>query len=100
MLGAPIVLRYNEHVRVDIVYGKLARNGPVYVDLFGLIFFLLPVMGVLCIPLGVFALSKDINLYSWFFIDPHTDHSIEAKLPLFTKPGWFVTMTTSSSREP
>ena len=47
MLGAPLVLKLNEHVRVDIIYGKLKRNGPVYVDLFGLVFFLLPVMGLL-----------------------------------------------------
>jgi TRAP-type mannitol/chloroaromatic compound transport system permease small subunit len=47
MLGAPAVLRLNEHVRVDIIYGKLKGRGPVYVDLFGLIFFLVPVMGVL-----------------------------------------------------
>ena len=44
MLGAPLVLKLNEHVRVDIFYGKLKGNGPVYVDLFGLILFLLPVM--------------------------------------------------------
>jgi TRAP-type mannitol/chloroaromatic compound transport system permease small subunit len=47
MLGAPIVLKLNEHVRVDILYGKLKRHGPVYVDLFGLVFFLLPVMALL-----------------------------------------------------
>ncbi|MCJ0764090.1 TRAP transporter small permease subunit [Variovorax terrae] len=47
MLGAPVVLKLNEHVRVDIFYGKLKGNGPVYVDLFGLIFFLMPVMGLL-----------------------------------------------------
>lgn len=47
MLGAPIVLKLNEHVRVDIIYGRLGRRGPVYVDLFGLLFFLLPVMGLL-----------------------------------------------------
>lgn len=47
MLGAPVVLRYNEHVRVDIIYGKLRGKGPVLVDLFGLVFFLLPVMGLL-----------------------------------------------------
>ncbi|MDB5827230.1 MAG: sugar transporter [Variovorax sp.] len=46
MLGAPVVLRFNEHVRVDILYGKLKGNGPVYVDIFGLTFFLLPVMGL------------------------------------------------------
>ncbi|MDB5730917.1 MAG: sugar transporter [Variovorax sp.] len=47
MLGAPIVLKLNEHVRVDILYGRLKGNGPVYVDLFGLACFLLPVMGLL-----------------------------------------------------
>jgi TRAP-type mannitol/chloroaromatic compound transport system permease small subunit len=47
MLGAPVVLKLNEHVRVDLVYGKLRNRGPVYVDLFGLVFFLLPVMGLM-----------------------------------------------------
>lgn len=47
MLGAPVVLKLNEHVRVDIFYGKLKGKGPVFVDLFGLIVFLLPVMGLL-----------------------------------------------------
>ncbi|ADX47041.1 Tripartite ATP-independent periplasmic transporter DctQ component [Paracidovorax avenae ATCC 19860] len=47
MLGAPVVLKLNEHVRVDIIYGKLRGRGPVFVDLFGLIFFLMPVMGLL-----------------------------------------------------
>lgn len=47
MIGAPLVLKLNEHVRVDLVYGKLKGNRPVYVDLFGLICFLLPVMGTL-----------------------------------------------------
>lgn len=47
MLGAPIVLRLNEHVRVDLIYARLKGYGPVYVDLFGLIFFLIPVMALL-----------------------------------------------------
>ena len=47
MVGAPHVLKLNEHVRVDLIYGKLKGNGPVYVDLFGLITFLVPVMGLL-----------------------------------------------------
>jgi len=47
MLGAPIVLKLNEHVRVDLIYGKLKGNAPVYVDLFGLIFFLMPVMALM-----------------------------------------------------
>ncbi|WP_431266392.1 TRAP transporter small permease subunit [Roseateles chitinivorans] len=44
MGGAAQVLRLNEHVRVDIVYTRLRGHGKVYVDLFGLIVFLLPVM--------------------------------------------------------
>jgi TRAP-type mannitol/chloroaromatic compound transport system permease small subunit len=48
MLGAAQVLRVNEHVRVDLFYGRLGSQGQVYVDLFGLVFFLLPVIGVLC----------------------------------------------------
>jgi TRAP-type mannitol/chloroaromatic compound transport system permease small subunit len=44
MLGAPLVLKLNEHVRVDILYGKLNGKLPVYVDLMGLILFLMPVM--------------------------------------------------------
>lgn len=47
MLGAPVVLKLNEHVRVDIFYGRLPGNGQVWVDIFGLLFFLLPVMGLL-----------------------------------------------------
>ena len=44
MLGAPLVLKLNEHVRVDLIYGKLSDKAPVYVDLMGLVVFLLPVM--------------------------------------------------------
>jgi len=53
MLGAAQVLRVNEHVRVDVIYGNLQSKTRVYIDLFGLFFFLLPVMGYfvyLCAP--------------------------------------------------
>lgn len=44
MLGAAQVLRVNEHVRVDVIYGALSSRKRVYIDLFGLVFFLMPVM--------------------------------------------------------
>ena len=47
MVGAPLVLQLNEHVRVDLIYGKLKGNRPVYVDLFGLVVFLLPMVSLL-----------------------------------------------------
>lgn len=42
MFGAPQVLRLNEHVRVDVVYGLYPSRAKVWVDLGGLCLFLLP----------------------------------------------------------
>lgn len=40
MLGASQVLRVNEHVRVDVLYGLYGGRGQAIVDLLGFIFFL------------------------------------------------------------
>ena len=42
--GASHTLKMNEHVRVDVVYSHLSDRGRLYVDIFGLIVFLLPAM--------------------------------------------------------
>jgi len=42
MLGASYTLMRNEHVRVDLIYSQLSDRGRIYVDLFGLILFLMP----------------------------------------------------------
>lgn len=42
MLGASYTLKRNEHVRVDLIYSQLSDRGRVWVDLFGLVFFLMP----------------------------------------------------------
>jgi TRAP-type mannitol/chloroaromatic compound transport system permease small subunit len=42
MLGAAYTLKRNEHVRVDLIYSQLSDRGRLYVDLFGLIVFLMP----------------------------------------------------------
>ena len=47
MFGAAQVLRVNEHVRVDVLYAVYPTRMKVYIDILGLIFFLLPVMGVI-----------------------------------------------------
>ncbi len=44
MLGAAQVLRVNEHVRVDVIYGTLKSRSRAYIDLFGLVLFLMPAM--------------------------------------------------------
>jgi TRAP-type mannitol/chloroaromatic compound transport system permease small subunit len=47
MLGAAQVLRVNEHVRVDLLYGRLSARSQVFVDLCGLVCLLLPVIGLM-----------------------------------------------------
>ncbi len=47
MLGASHTLFRNEHVRVDLVYGSLRMRARIWVDVLGLIFFLLPAMALL-----------------------------------------------------
>ena len=47
MLGAAYTLRRNEHVRVDILYGWVAPRTRLWIDIFGMVFFLLPAMALL-----------------------------------------------------
>ncbi|CAM3812021.1 TRAP transporter small permease subunit [Polynucleobacter antarcticus] len=42
MLAASYTLKRNEHVRVDLIYSQLSNRGRLYIDLFGLICFLMP----------------------------------------------------------
>ncbi len=42
MLAASYTLKRNEHVRVDLIYSQLSDRRRIYVDLFGLIVFLMP----------------------------------------------------------
>lgn len=47
MLGAAQALRLNEHVRVDLLYSSISERARLWVDVFGFIVFLIPVMGFL-----------------------------------------------------
>lgn len=42
MLGGAWTLKLNEHVRVDLIYGSVRERTRTWIDLLGLIFFLLP----------------------------------------------------------
>ena len=53
MLGAAHVLKVNEHVRVDLIYGMLGVRGKIWVDLLGFLVFLMPAtlyLLWLCVP--------------------------------------------------
>jgi TRAP-type mannitol/chloroaromatic compound transport system permease small subunit len=42
LLGAAHTLRNNEHVRVDLIYGSVSPRKRLWIDVIGIIFFLLP----------------------------------------------------------
>ncbi len=42
MLGTSMVLRVNEHVRVDVLYGRASGLRKAKIDLFGMVVFLMP----------------------------------------------------------
>lgn len=59
MLGAAYTLQHEAHVRVDVVYRRLSARGQAWVDLLGVLLFLLP----MCVFLG--AKSFDFTMTSW-----------------------------------
>ncbi len=62
LLGASYTLKVNEHVRVDIVYANISERARLWVDLFGMVFFLMPAMIM-------------IAWMTWpFFVDSYVRH--------------------------
>ncbi len=47
LLGASYTLNKNEHVRVDLLYASVSDRTRLWIDVLGIIFFLLPAMGIL-----------------------------------------------------
>ncbi|MEM1042887.1 MAG: TRAP transporter small permease subunit [Bacteroidota bacterium] len=47
LLAAAWVLRENDHVRVDVLYGRLGPQGRAWTDLLGTLLFLLPFCGLM-----------------------------------------------------
>jgi TRAP-type mannitol/chloroaromatic compound transport system permease small subunit len=47
LLGAAQTLRLNEHVRIDLLYSNVSDRARLWIDVFGFVVFLLPVMAYL-----------------------------------------------------
>jgi TRAP-type mannitol/chloroaromatic compound transport system permease small subunit len=47
LLGAAYTFKVNEHVRVDLLYGSVSDRTRLLIDIFGIIFFLLPICVIL-----------------------------------------------------
>jgi len=62
ILCSPYTLQKNEHVRIDVLAGKLSPKGQAVIDIIGTLFFLLPmVIAVLWLSLPLVADSYRIN---------------------------------------
>lgn len=62
LLCSPYTLQKNEHVRIDVLAGKLSAKGQAVIDIIGTLFFLLPmVITVLWLSLPLVANSFSIN---------------------------------------
>lgn len=61
MLASPHTLRRDEHVRIDVVTGRFSKRTQVWLDLFGYLFFLMPVCLVILyygVPFGLLSVRS------------------------------------------
>ena len=62
LLGAGYTLMRNEHVRIDLIAGRLSRRGQAWIDIFGIIFCLLPMaIAVMYLSWPIFLLALNNN---------------------------------------
>ena len=95
MLGAAYTLKRNEHVRVDLIYSRLSDRGRIWVDLFGLLFFLMPA----CI---LFAWLSWTTLFypSWLVMEHSMNSGGLARYPIkFVVPLGFLMLSLQGASE-
>lgn len=66
LLGAAYTLKYNSHVRVDVLYGKLSAQKKAWIDLLGTCIFLFP----FCILMLIMSIPSVMNSWSVFEVSP------------------------------
>jgi TRAP-type mannitol/chloroaromatic compound transport system permease small subunit len=58
LFGAGYTLMKNEHVRIDLISGKFSKRGQAWIDIFGIIFYLMPMaIAIMWMSWPVFTLS-------------------------------------------
>ena len=95
MLGASYTLKRNEHVRVDLIYSQLSVRGRLWVDLFGLVFFLMPA----CL---LFAWLSWTTLFypSWLIMEHSLNSGGLARYPIkFVVPFGFLMLSLQGLSE-
>ncbi len=62
LLGAGYTLMRNEHVRIDLIAGRFSKRGQTWIDVFGIIFFLMPMaIAVMYLSWPIFVLALQNN---------------------------------------
>lgn len=62
LLGSGYTLMRNEHVRIDLISGKFSKRGQTWIDIFGIIFFLMPMaITVMYLSWPIFLLALQNN---------------------------------------
>jgi TRAP-type mannitol/chloroaromatic compound transport system permease small subunit len=59
LLCAGYALKHNQHVRIDVLAGRLSRRAQTWIEIFGTVFFLLPMA------LLILVLSWPVFVMSW-----------------------------------
>jgi TRAP-type mannitol/chloroaromatic compound transport system permease small subunit len=86
LLGTGYTLLHNEHVRIDIIYGRLKPRTRAWIDIFGGVFFLLPMASL------IMALAWPVFLDSWRINEYSTDAGglIRWPVKLLIPTGFFL----------
>jgi len=95
MLGASYTFQRNEHVRVDLVYGHVSERKQLWIDIFGIIFFLFPA----CI-LFAWLSWESLFLPSWAIMEQSSNAGGLPRWPIkFVVPAGFALLTLQGVSE-
>lgn len=64
LLAAGYTLKHNEHVRIDVLSGRLSARARAWIDIFGGLFFLLPLTALVLYFAGPFFMNS-FNSQEW-----------------------------------
>ena len=84
LLGAPYTLLLNEHVRVDLLFSMASPRQRLWIDVFGIVFFLLPI----CIILVYFTWPWFVGSWSIGEVSPNAGGLVRWPVKLLLPVGF------------
>ena len=86
LLGAPHVLRMNEHVRVDLFYGTARERTRLWIDILGGVLFLIP----MCLILMYFTWPWFVQSWTIQEVSPNAGGLLRWPVKLLLPAGFFL----------